>query len=116
MKKKKQMGIRYNQGKLRWRNFPLFLCRPLAEVGAVAEKHKGNPKGKYPTFNFLKGLYALDCMDSLTRHFDEFQDPKKPDIDPEDGQHVLAKIAWNALVCLYHIKNDPKKYDDRWKG
>ena len=109
-------GLRYNQGKLRWRNFPLFLVRPLIEVGAAAEKREGNPTGKYPIFNFLQGLYALDCLDSLTRHLDEFEDPEKPDIDPEDGCHVLAKVAWNALVCLYHIKTNPEKYDNRWKG
>ena len=55
-------------------------------------------------------------MDSLMRHLDEFIDPEKPDIDPEDNCHVLAKIAWNALVCLYHIKKNPDLYDDRYKG
>ena len=90
--------------------------RPLAEVGNASELRDGNPTGKYPTFNFLKGLSALDCMDSLTRHLDEFQDPNKPDIDPEDGCHVLAKVAWNALVCLHHIQNNPELYDDRYKG
>ena len=114
--KKQESGIRYNKGKLRWRNFPLFLMRPLAEVGNASELRDGNPTGKYPTFNFLKGLSALDCMDSLTRHLDEFQDPNKPDIDPEDGCHVLAKVAWNALVCLHHIQNNPELYDDRYKG
>lgn len=89
--------------------------RPLAEVGAAAEKCPENPKGKYETFNFLKGQTVLNCMDSLHRHLDEFIDPNKPDIDPDDGCHVLAKIAWNALVALYMIKTRPE-LDDRYKG
>jgi hypothetical protein len=108
-------GNRYNSGKLRWRNFPLFLMRPLAEVGSSAEKWENNPNGKYETFNFLNGLSVSDNIDSLMRHLDEFIDPNKPDIDPEDGCHVLAKIAWNSLVALYFIKTRPE-LDDRWKG
>lgn len=107
-------GFRYNKNKLRWRNFPLFLMRPLVEVGAAAEKIEGNPTGKYPTFNFLKGLSVLDTLDSLQRHLDEFIDPNIPDIDPEDGCHVLAKVAWNALVALYFVKTRPD-LDDRYK-
>lgn len=108
-------GNRYNTNKLRWRNFPLFLMRPLAEVGAVAEKRPGNPKGKYETFNFLKGLSVLDNMDSLHRHLDKFIDPDQSDIDEESGCHHLAHVAWNALVTLYFIKTRPD-LDDRYKG
>lgn len=107
-------GIRYNKGKLRWRNFPLFLMKPLAEVGAAAEKWKGNPEGKYPTFNFLQGLSVQDTLDSLMRHLDAVIDPSQPDIDPEDQCHHLAKVAWNALIALYYIKTRPD-LDDRFK-
>ena len=41
-----EVGNRYNDNKLRWRNFPLFLMRPLIEVGQQGEK-------KYGTYNFL---------------------------------------------------------------
>lgn len=111
---KKKLGDRFNVGKLRWRNVPLFILRPVAEVGDKAEKREGNPTGKYPTYNYLKGLPILDTMDSLIRHLDEFMDPDQPDIDPEDGCHVLAKVAWNALVALYHIKTMPE-LDNRFK-
>ena len=109
------LGERKNENKLRWRNFPLFLVRPLVEVGSKAEKHKGNPEGKYETFNFLKGLSVLDTIDSLTRHLDKLEDPTQPDIDEESQCHHLAHIAWNALVALYMIKTRAD-LDDRYKG
>lgn len=108
-------GARYNEGKLRWRNVPMFILRPVVEVGAAAEKIEGNPTGKYPTYNFLKGLSVADCIDSLKRHLDEVDDPTRPDLDLEDGKHHLAKIAWNALVALHHINTNPD-LDDRYKG
>jgi hypothetical protein len=116
------IGERKNSGKLRWRNFPLFLIRPVVEVADAAEKRPDNPKGKYETFNFLKGLSALDTMDSLMRHADKFMDPTQSDYDevddngkPGTGKHHLALIAWNALVLLYHVTTRPE-LDDRWKG
>jgi Domain of unknown function (DUF5664) len=105
-------GIRYNKGKPRWRNFPMFLMEPLIKVGSANEKHEGNPKGKYPTHNFLNGLKVSDTLDSLHRHLCDFSNPSKPDIDPEDNVHHLAKVAWNALVALYYIENKPE-WDDR---
>ena len=105
-------GLRYNTGKLRWRNFPLFLFRPVVEVGSASELREGNPTGKYPTLNFLKGLKVQDNLDSLQRHLDELLDPSRPDYDAESGQHHLAHIAWNALVALYFIVNRPE-FDDR---
>lgn len=114
-KKPKQLGTRYNKGKLRWRNFPMFLMRPLAEVGHAAEKHPDNPKGKYETFNFLNGLSVLDNMDAMMRHYDKFIDPSQSDYDEETQLHHLACVAWNALVALYFINTRPE-LDDRYKN
>lgn len=101
-------GERKNSGKLRWRNFPMFLIRPLVEVGQFGET-------KYKTFNFLKGLSVLDTMDSMKRHLDKFEDPNVSDFDEESKCHHLAHVAWNALVALYMIKTRPD-LDDRYKG
>lgn len=103
-----QKGLRYNSGKLRWRNFPLFLLRPLAEVGQYGET-------KYDAFNFLNGLAINDLMDCMKRHLDAFEDPARPDKDEESGVNHLAHVAWNALVALYYAENNPD-LDDRWKG
>lgn len=100
-------GKRFNNGKLRWRNFPMFLIEPLIEVGAAGER-------KYDTFNFLKGLTALDTMDSLKRHLVKLESPYHPDVDEESQCHHAAHVAWNALVLLFMLKTRPD-LDDRWK-
>jgi len=100
-------GNRFNSGKVRYRNFPLWLAKPLAEVGTRGEL-------KYGTFNFLKGLSVADCLDSLDRHREKVDDPFSSDLDEESQLHHLAHVAWNALVALHMIKHRPD-LDDRYK-
>lgn len=107
-------GDRYNANKTRWRNFPLFLMEPLVEVGAAAEKHPDNPKGKYDTFNFLRGMNVNDCLDSAKRHLMKAESPYHDDLDEETQLHHLAHAAWNCLVALHNIKTRPD-LDDRYK-
>lgn len=109
-----EKGDRYNNGKIRWRNFPMFLMEPLVEVGAAAEKRPDNPKGKYDTFNFLKGMYVNDCLDSAKRHLMKAESPYHEDLDEETRLHHLAHAAWNCLVALHNIKTRPD-LDDRYK-
>ena len=101
-------GERYNQGKLRWRNIPLFLLRGLVQVGQMGE-------AKYDTYNFLKGLPVSDTLDSLMRHLDALIDPNQSDLDSESNLNHCYHIAWNALVAAWMIENRPD-LDDRWKG
>lgn len=111
---KLKLATRYNEGKLRWRNIPLFFVKPLVEVGQKGEK-------KYGTYNFLKGSPALDTYDSLMRHLNKFMDPNQSDYDevdddgkPGTGCHHMALVAWNALYLLYSIISKPE-LDDRYK-
>lgn len=103
-----KVGKRHNKGKLRWRNIPLFLVRPLVKVGQMGEV-------KYGTYNFLNGLPVSDTIDSMMRHLDAFLDPEQSDYDDESGLHHCSHIAWNALVVLYHLETRPE-LDDRWRG
>jgi hypothetical protein len=120
MAKKSKKGFRYNSHKLRWRNFPMFLIEPLVEVGAAAEKHEGNPNGKYPTFNFLDGLAVNDSLDCAKRHLLKAESPYHSDYDEDlkelSGRdvHHLACVAWNCLVALHNIRTRPD-LDDRYK-
>lgn len=100
-------GLRYNQNKLRWRNVPMFLLKPLIEVGAYGES-------KYETYNFLKGLPISDTLDSLKRHLEQFESPYEADVDNESQVNHLAHVAWNALIAL-HVYNTRKDLDDRYK-
>lgn len=108
------IGDRKNEGKLRWRNFPLFLFEPIVEVGSFAEKRPDNPNGKYETFNFLKGMKVNDCMDCAKRHLMKAESPYHDDLDEETKAHHLAHCAWNCLVALHNIKTRPD-LDDRYK-
>ena len=100
-------GKRYNKGKLRWRNVPLFLFEPVVEVGQFGEQ-------KYDTFNFLKGLPMNDTLDSLKRHLSKFENPNESDMDEETKLNHLAHVAWNAIVAL-HMYNTRPDLDDRYK-
>lgn len=103
-----KQGKRYNKGKVRWRNFPLWLCRPLADIGTYGEL-------KYDeSWNFLKGLSVTDCMDSLYRHLEQIDNPELADEDDESKLSHLGHIAWNALVAYHMIKTRPD-LDDRYK-
>lgn len=105
---KPKVGSRLNQGKLRWRNFPMFLIKPLVQVAA-------NGEGKYETFNFLKGMYANDLLDCIKRHLEKLESPYEPDLDEESKVNHGAHIAWNALVLAYMLTFRPD-LDDRFKG
>lgn len=103
----KSLATRYNESKLRWRNVPLFLFKPIIEVGAFGET-------KYDTFNFLKGLSILDTLDALKRHLEKFENPYVSDFDDESLKHHLAHVAWNAIVMLHDLEHHPQ-LDDRYK-
>lgn len=100
-------GTRHNKGKLRWRNIPMFLFKPIIEVGQFGEE-------KYDTFNFLKCFPVNDTLDSLKRHLEQFENPYVSDLDEESLKSHMAHVAWNALVILQTLEKHPEM-DDRYK-
>ena len=98
---------RFNDGKLRWRNFPMFLLKPLIEVAQYGE-------GKYAMYNYLKGGEQNQYLDSIKRHLTAYESPFEPDEDEESKINHLAHVAWNALVAVYMIEHFPER-DDRFK-
>ena len=103
----KELADRKDNGKLRWRNFPPFMLRPLAQVAQFGE-------GKYATYNYLKGGSQNQYLDCMHRHLDSYEDPTQDDLDPESRISHLAHVAWNALVAIYMLENFPE-LDDRFK-
>lgn len=99
-------GTRYNKGKLRWRNVPMWLFKPVVEVGQFGEE-------KYYTFNFLKCFPVNDTLDSLKRHLEQFENPYVSDLDSESLKNHMAHVAWNALVILHTLDKHPE-LDDRY--
>jgi hypothetical protein len=100
-------ALRDNKGKLRWRNFPMFLLKPLMEVAQYGE-------GKYAMYNFLKGGEQNQYLDCIKRHLEKYENPLETDEDDESKISHLAHVAWNALVAIYMLEHHPE-LDDRYK-
>lgn len=105
---KKEQADRYNENKLSWHNFPMFLLRPLIKVSAYGAK-------KYSTFNYLKGAPISQYMDCMKRHMDDFEDTTMDDLDPGSRVNHLAHVAWNALVAIHVLEKHGDVFDDRYK-
>ena len=101
------LAERKNEGKLRWRNFPLFLLKPLMEVAQFGES-------KYETYNYLKGGSQNQYLDCIKRHLEKYESPFENDLDDESNVSHLAHVAWNALVAIYMLEHHPE-LDDRYK-
>ena len=109
-----KLAERKNEGKLRWRNFPLFLLKPLMQVAEYGE-------GKYDMYNYLKGGNQNQYLDCIKRHLEKYESPFEDDNDiidelgqPGSGVNHLAHVAWNALVGIYMLEHFPE-LDDRFK-
>jgi hypothetical protein len=102
-----EKALRFNNNKLRWRNFPLFLLKPLMEVAQYGE-------GKYAMYNFLKGGEQNQYLDCIKRHLEQYESPFESDTDKESGVSHLAHVAWNCLVAIYMLEHFPE-LDDRFK-
>ena len=102
-----ELAERFNNNKLSWHNFPMFLLRPLMMVAQYGAK-------KYAAFNFLKGAPQSQYLDCIKRHLDAYEDPSVDDLDAESRVNHLGHVAWNALVAIYMLEKFPE-LDDRYK-
>lgn len=104
---------RYNQGKRRWRNIPMYLLEPVITVGEYGEK-KYATENDSGTLNYLKGLPVTDTLDSIKRHLTDFESPHKPDNDIESGLNHILHVAWNCIALYETLQRHPE-LDDRYK-
>jgi len=97
----KDLGMRFNTGKIRYDLIPRMWTKVLAEIltrGAV----------KYAPHNWEKGLSWAETTASLYRHLNAFLGGER--YDPESGSHHLGHVAWNALALMYFdVKSIGKK-------
>lgn len=103
MEKKKEQGLRYNNGKIRFDLLEPFAVEKLAEVftkGAI----------KYEPNNWLKGMPWMDVVASLKRHLSKFENGE--DLDSETELLHIAHVAWNAMAILSYYKHCPN-FDNR---
>lgn len=96
-------GLRYNQGKTRMDFLPPFATEQMAKVFT-----KGSEK--YAPRNWEKGMPWTTVLASLKRHLLDWE--KGEDVDPEDGQLLMAKVMTNAAFLTEYYKIYPQG-DDR---
>lgn len=99
----KGKGLRYNEGKLRFDLFPAFAKKIIAQIFTKGAE-------KYALRNWENGMRWSDVEQSLERHYNDYKSGM--DFDPDDGQLLIAKVAWNALAITEYYKIYPQG-DDR---
>lgn len=97
--RRKDEGLKFDEGKQPWFAMPLIVLEPLADVFAFGET-------RYETFNCLKQFKNPNrrFYDGQMRHTVATQlDPLKR--NEKDGNvYELAQVAFNALMRLYHAR------------
>lgn len=116
---KREKGLRYDKGKVRYDLLEPFAMEQLALVftkGAM----------KYDANNWLKGMNWSKMRASLGRHLAAYDKNEDFDFDPtctdcqagkcvnHTGLYHMAQVAWNALGILSYYKHFPQG-DDRFK-
>lgn len=94
-----------DQDKLRYELIPCYPLEELAKVYTIGAK-------KYGDDNWRKGMSWKRIFGALLRHAWAYWRGEK--IDPKDGQHHLASVAWNAFT-LMEYEQTHTELDDRIK-
>jgi hypothetical protein len=93
---KKEIGARFNKGKIRYELIPTYALEELAKVYTYGAE-------KYDQYNWRKGLSWLNTLGSLLRHVYAWKKGEK--IDSESNCHHLAMAAWNCFTLMSFEKN-----------
>lgn len=104
--KKKQGGIKHDQGKPR---LSLIPKEAIWEIGN-ALTYGAN---KYGQFNFRKGISHSRLLDAAMRHITEHIAGE--DVDPESGNTHISHALGSLAMLAWMIKHKPE-LDDRYNG
>jgi 5'(3')-deoxyribonucleotidase len=99
----KEIGLRFNSGKIRYDLLEPFAIEKLAEVFTKGAK-------KYAPNNWLLGLPWMSTVASLERHLAKFK--QGVDFDEETNLLHIAHVAWNAMALISYYKYRPE-FDNR---
>jgi len=105
-KKRKDKGVQYDEGKLRFDLVP-----PDGEKELVKVYTFGGSGGKYEDHNWELGMEWSRCIASLKRHFNDFE--LGDDYDDESKLLHMAHVTWRAMQLLVYQLRDVGT-DDRW--
>jgi len=97
-------GRKDDVGKPRWDLLPAGPMLKLVEVYTIGAN-------KYADHNWRKGLKYGRVIRAMLGHTFAWVNGER--LDPEDGQHHLASVAWCALA-LMELEETRPDLDDRW--
>lgn len=99
-------GHKDDAGKPRFDLIPMEVMLELAKLYTLGAK-------KYDDHNWKKGLSYSRTHSAMMRHFVFWW--LGEDIDPDNGQHHLDSVIWNAIALRYfELHRDKyKQFDDR---
>ena len=96
-------GEKRDEGKLRYDLIPAHHLQELAYVYTIGAK-------KYGDNNWRSGIAYSRIVAALMRHLEAWRAGRL--VDPDDGQHPLASVAWCALTLMEYENTHPE-FDDR---
>ena len=97
-------GHKDDSGKLRYDLIPAYSLERLAEVYTIGA-------AKYSDNNWVKGMSWGRMFGAMLRHAWAFW--RGEQLDPKDGQHHLASVAWCAFTLMYYEQYKIGA-DNRW--
>jgi hypothetical protein len=98
-------GVKKDSDKLRYDLIPPEGMEELARVYTIGAR-------KYADRNWELGIKYGRVFGALLRH--AFAWARGESLDPVDGQHHLASVAWCALALITYEKRGMSKFDDRF--
>ena len=98
-------GKKNDEGKLRYDLIPTYALEELARVYTIGAR-------KYADNNWRKGFRWGRIFGALMRHAWSWWRGER--LDPVDGQHHLASVAWTAFTLMEFEKKGIGE-DDRIK-
>lgn len=107
---KEEVGIRENQGKLRWSLTSRKALEPLVRVLMFGAE-------KYDDHNWKKGLKYTEICESLQRHMDAFIDGEDDDDESKLGHvgHILCNAMFLSYMSLFRKDMDDRYIDKNFK-
>lgn len=97
-------ALNYDTGKLKLH---------LLDIESLYEAARVLDMGKYPAFNWRKGMEYSRNYNSMMRHALAFWEGE--DKDKESDCYHLAHVIVRAMFLLWHLKNRPD-LDDRYRA
>ena len=95
-------AVKHDTGKLRYSLIPALFSRLFAQIWTIGDQ-------KYGANNWRTGLEWSRCVDAMERHLNEWKTGAS--VDPEDGGHRLAKVAWYCAALIEYEKTHPEMND-----